>query len=114
LCSEIPEIDKLLAEFEAVAKQLNEVLDDLKWRKPDVEDEERKLAKLMRQAKKDPGVNVASHAVVVRVLRGVLDDKIAEAERLEKRLVELKEQITVLEKEAEREKGKSESGEEAA
>lgn len=87
------ESDALLIEFEAVAKALDEVLKDIEWRKPDVEGEEATLKDLRAKAKKDPNVDVASQAIVVRVLRGVLDDKIAEADRLEKRLNEIKEQV---------------------
>jgi len=78
-----------VTEVEAVAAALDAVLKDLEWRKPDVEEEEAKLADLERAAKKDPGVDVASQAIVVRVLRGVLEDKIAEAHRLSDRLEDL-------------------------
>jgi len=93
LCSENVEIDTLVMEFQAVAKQLDEVLKDLEWRKPDVEREEALLRKLRAAAKEDPGVDVASQAIVVRVGRAILNDKIAEAERLEKRMLELQAQL---------------------
>jgi len=89
LCSEDLEMEGLLKEFQDVTQKLDEVLKDLEWRKPDVEAEEAKLKYLLNRAKKDPGVDVATQAVVVRVLRGVLNDKIAEADRLEKRMNEL-------------------------
>jgi len=41
----------------------------------------------------NPNVDVASQAIVVRVLRSVLDDKIAEAQRLEQRMLQLKAQL---------------------
>ena len=94
-----------MEEFNAVTKQLDEVLKDLEWRKPDVEEEEAKLSYLRKLAKEDPDVDVASQAIAVRVLRGVLDDKIAEAERLEQRMLELKAQIEAAEREIPR-KGK--------
>jgi len=93
LCNGIPDKKKLLDELDAVLQQLDEVLKDLEWRKPDVEEEEAKLSYLRKLAKEDPDVDVASQAIAVRVLRGVLDDKIAEAERLEKRMLELKARI---------------------
>jgi len=93
LCGEVVDLEKLMEQFNAVCRQLDEVLKDLEWRKPDVEGEEATLRDLMARAKKDPGVDVASQVIVVRVLRSVLDDKIAEAERLEKRMLELKDQI---------------------
>jgi len=93
LCSENVEIDTLLAEFEAVTQQLDEVLKDLEWRKPDVEAEEAKLKQLIELEKKGGCHDVVSQAIVVRVLRGVLNDKIAEAERLEKRMNELEKEI---------------------
>jgi len=93
LCNGIVDFEKLMEEFNAVTKQLDEVLKDLEWRKPDVEEEEAKLSYLRKLAKEDPDVDVASQAIAVRVLRGVLDDKIAEAERLEQRMLELKAQI---------------------
>jgi len=105
LCNGIVDFEKLMEEFNAVAKQLDEVLKDLEWRKPDVEAEEAKLADLVKAAKHNPNVDVASQAIAVRVLRGVLDDKIAEAERLEKRMLELKAQIEAVEREIPR-KGK--------
>ena len=85
--------DELLAEFQAVAKELAAVLKDLEWRKPDVEEEEALLRKLRKAQKKDPNVDVASQAIVVRVLREVLDDKIALADKLEKRMLALKGQL---------------------
>jgi len=93
LCAANPKLDELMTEFDAVCRQLDEVLKDLEWRKPDVEGEEATLRNLQARAKKDPGVDVASQAIVVRVLRSVLDDKIAEAERLEQRMLQLKAQI---------------------
>jgi len=83
----------MITEFQGLVQQFDEVLKDLEWRKPDVEAEEAKLRDLMARARKDPMVDAASQAIVVRVLRGVLDDKIAEAERLEARITELEKQI---------------------
>jgi len=111
LCAASEKLAELTEEFEAVAKELNLVLDDLKWRKPDVEGEELKLRKLRRQAKQDPGVDVASQQIVVRVLRAVLDDKIALADGLEKRMILLRDQIKALEKETLEEREVGESGE---
>jgi len=105
LCNGIPDKKKLLDELDAVLQQLDEVLKDLEWRKPDVEEEEAKLSYLRKLAKEDPDVDVASQAIAVRVLRGVLDDKIAEAERLEQRMLELKAKIEAVEREIPR-KGK--------
>lgn len=111
MCSEVVDPDELLTEFQDVAKQLNEVLEDLKWRKPDVEEEEAKLRDLRKAAKKDSGVDVASQAVAVRVLRAVLDDKIALANKLEKRMNKLKAQLEKAEvAAAEKEEGET-SGE---
>jgi len=87
------EYNALMAEFESVCAQLDEVLKDLEWRKPDVEAEEAKLEALREQAKTDPDVDVGTQVVVVRVLRGVLDDKIAEADRLEKRMQEIQAEL---------------------
>jgi len=93
LCSQGPEEDPLVTEFEAVAAALDAVLKDLDWRKPDVEEEEAKLAELRKAAKENPGVDVASQEIVVRVLLGVLEDKMAEANRLSDRLEDLKDAI---------------------
>ena len=91
--NENPEVDTLLSEFQAVTQQLDEVLKDLEWRKPDVEHEEATLKALRKKALKDPGVDVASQAIVVRVGRAILNDKIAEAKRLEKHMKELQAQL---------------------
>jgi len=111
LCAASEKLAELMVEFEAVAKELDEVLEDLKWRKPDVEAEELKLRKLRRQAKNDPMVNVAVQAETVRVLRAILDDKIALADALEKRMILLRDQIKALKKEAAEEREVGESGE---
>jgi len=111
LCNGIVEIDKLEAEFQDVAKELEDVLKDLEWRKPDVEAEEAKLKELRAQAKTNPNVDVATHATVVRVLRAVLNDKIKEADRLEKRMLELKAQIEKAEAAAAAPEEGEESGE---
>jgi len=87
----------LVMEFQAVAKELEEILKDLKWRKPDVEEEEAKLRELRKEAKTNPAVNVGIQAEIVRVLRSILNDKIKEADRLEKRMLELQAQIEKLE-----------------
>ena len=108
MCSETVEIDTLLIEFQAVTQQLDEVLKDLEWRKPDVEREEKTLRALRKKALKDPGVDVASQAIVVRVGRAILDDKIAEANRLEKRMKEIQAQL----EKAEAAEEKPEEGEE--
>ena len=106
--NENPEIDTLLTEFQAVTQQLDLVLKDIEWRKPDVEREEKTLRALRKKALKDPGVDVASQAIVVRVGRAILDDKIAEANRLEKRMKEIQAQL----EKAEAAKEKPEEGEE--
>lgn len=97
MCSETPDPAAILDEFQTVAKQLEAVLKDIEWRKPDVEAEEAKLRDLIERAKTDPMVDAASQAIVVRVLRGVLNDKIAEVDRLEKRMLDLKGQLEALE-----------------
>ena len=97
--NEDAKLEALIEEFRAVANALKEVLEDLEWRKPDVEAEEGKLAQLIEQAKTDPLVDVASQAIVVRVLREVLDDKLAEAEALEQKMLILRDQIDALQKE---------------
>ena len=106
------EIDTLLTEFQDVAQQLDVVLKDLEWRKPDVEHEEKKLRDLRKKALKDPGVDVASQAIVVRVGREILDDKIAEAHKLEKRMKELQAQLEKAEAAEEKPGGGEEAGEE--
>ena len=106
--NEISEIDKLMTEFQAVTQQLDLVLKDIEWRKPDVEREEVELKALKKTALKYPGVDVASQAIVVRVGRSILNDKIAEAKRLEKRMLELQAQL----EKAEAAKEKPEEGEE--
>ena len=111
MSSRIETQNKLLEEFEAVTKELDEVLKDLEWRKPDVENEEAKLAELKIQAKKDPGVDVASQAIIVRVLRDVLDDKIQLAEALEQRMLILRDQLEALESEEAVPEGMTKRGE---
>lgn len=101
----IVDYNKLLEELDQVLKALDEVLKDLEWRKPDVEAEEATLRDLQARAKKDPGVDVASQAIAVRVLREVLDDKIQLAEALEQRMLVLRDQIAAVE-EAAPKKGK--------
>ena len=100
MSNEIVNMDELLEEFRAVAAQLDEVLKDLEWRKPDVEGEEKKLKALRKAALKDKGVDVASQAIVVRVGRSILNDKIKEAHALEKRMLQLKAQLEKAEEEA--------------
>lgn len=108
-------MDELMAEFQTVAAQLDEVLKDLEWRKPDVEGEEAKLKALKKAVLKDPNVDVASQAIVVRVGRSILNDKLAEADRLEKRMLELKAQLEKAEAAVEKPGGgeKAEGGTEA-
>ena len=106
--NEISEIDSLMSEFQAVTQQLDLVLKDIEWRKPDVEREEKTLRALKKAATKDPGVDVASQAIVVRVGRSILNDKIKEANRLEKRMKELQAEL----EKAEAAKEKPEEGEE--
>ena len=103
-----PEIDALMSEFQAVTQQLDMVLKDIEWRQPDVKREEAELRALKRAALKDPGVDVASQAIVVRVGQSILNDKIAEAKDLEKRMLSLKDQL----EKAEAAKEKPEEGEE--
>ena len=93
LCSETVETDTLLTEFQDVAQQLDEILKDLEWRKPDVEREEALLRDLRKKAMKDPGVDVASQAIVVRVGRAILNDRIKLAKDLEKRMLEIQAQL---------------------
>ena len=109
MCSETVEIDTLLTEFQDVTRQLDEVLKDLEWRKPDVEREEKLLKALRKKALKDPGVDVASQAIVVRVARAILDDKIADANRLEKLMKQIQTELEM----AQAAKEKPEGGEKA-
>ena len=109
MSNEISEIDTLMSEFQAVAQKLDEVLKDLEWRKPDVEAEEKKLRELKRAALKDPGVDVASQAIVVRVGRSILNDKIKEAKRLEKHMIGIQAKLAAAEQAA----AKPEEGKEA-
>ena len=112
MSNEIVDMDELLEAFRAVTVQLDEVLKDLEWRKPDVEGEEKKLKALKRAALKDPGVDVASQAIVVRVGRSILNDKIAEAKKLEKRMLELKVQLEKAQAAEEKPGGGETAGEE--
>lgn len=112
MCSDIPEVDKLTLEFQDVALQLDAVLKDLEWRKPDVEGEEAKLRQLRKKALKDPSVDVASQAIVVRVGRSILDDKIAEANRLEKRMKEIQAQLEKAEAAVQKGEGGEKAGSE--
>ena len=104
------EIDALLTEFQTITQELDEVLKDLEWRKPDVEHEEATLKALRKKALKDPDVDVASQAIVVRVGRSILNDKIKEANRLEKRMKELQAQIEALEEPSKEKPGGEEHG----
>ena len=112
MSNEIVNMDELLEEFRAVAAALDEVLKDLEWRKPDVEHEEKKLKALKRAALKDPNVDVASQAIVVRVGRSILNDKIKEAHALEKRMLQLKAQLEKAQAAVEKPGGGEEAGEE--
>lgn len=109
--SENPEIDKLMVEFHVVTRQLDEVLNDIEWRKPDVEHEEATLKTLRKKALKDPDVDVYSQAVVVRVGRSILNDKIKEANVLEKRMKEIQAELEKLEAAEKEEKEGAPSGE---
>jgi chromosome segregation ATPase len=99
LSNEKTEYNRLMEEFESTLKAFKEVLEDLEWRKPDVEAEEAKLKQLMDQARTDPGVDVASQRIVVRVLRDILDEKLRLADALENRITILRGQLEALEKE---------------
>jgi uncharacterized coiled-coil protein SlyX len=99
LSDEKTEYDRLMEEFQATLKAFKEVLEDLEWRKPDVEGEELKLKQLMDQAKMDPGVDVASQRIVVRVLRDILDEKLRLADALENRITILRGQLEALSQE---------------
>ena len=110
MCSETVDVDALLTEFQDVTRQLDEVLKDLEWRKPDVEAEEAKLRALRKKALKDPEVDVASQAIVVRVGRSILNDKIKKANRLEKRMKELQAQIEAFEEPSKEKPGGEEHG----
>ena len=112
MCSETVEIDTLLSEFQTVTQDLNEILKDLEWRKPDVEAEEKKLRDLRKKAMKDPGVDVASQAIVVRVGRAILDDKIAEANKLEKHMKDLQAQLEKIQAAEEKPEGGEKAGSE--
>ena len=108
--SETVEIDALLTEFQIITQELDEILKDLEWRKPDVEHEEATLKALRKKALKDPDVDVASQAIVVRVGRSILNDKIKEANRLEKRMKELQTQIEAFEEPSKEKPGGEEHG----
>jgi hypothetical protein len=92
LCSENVEAPEGNEELQKLKQQYIEVLHDLEWRIPDVAQEEETLKGLMAKAKDDPMVDVATQATIVRVLKGVLEDKIALKEALEKRIKQLEAQ----------------------
>lgn len=113
MSNENVDMDALLAEFQVVCRDLDEVLKDLEWRKPDVIGEEAKLKQLRKAALKDPDVDVASQAIVCRVARAILNDKIAEANRLEKRMLELKAQLEKAEATVDKPEGGEQAGSES-
>jgi len=101
--SEIP-TEELVKDFEMLAKELDEVLEDIKWRKPDLEDEEKKLDELKRKQEEGEDVDTYSQQIVVRVQRDILKDKIKQAETLEEAMNRIKRELERREGERKRKK----------
>jgi hypothetical protein len=107
LCSEKIEVPTTMEELERLKKQLAELERDLEWRIPDVQGEEAKLQELLTLAKDDPMVDVATQATIVRVLKGVLEDKMALKESLEKRIKQFEAELGAAAPRAKAKKGKA-------
>jgi len=103
MSSEKSEIGTLIKRFEDVTKRLEEVLEDIEWRKADVAHEEAKLKELLKQREKGELVDTYSQSEVVRIGKEILADRIAEAERLEKEMLDIKGRLEKLTGEKEKE-----------
>ena len=87
--------------YELGAAKLNEILDDIKWRKSDLADEEKSL-ELMKD--RDPPLSnddIESQEIVVRTQRKVLENEIKEAEELDAEMERVKAEIERLSKQEE-------------
>jgi len=90
--SDIP-TEELLRDFKEISARLDEVLEDLKWRKPDVEAEERKLKALQEKKAAGECVETRPQEIILRVAKAVLQDKIREAEKLEAAMTVIEEEL---------------------
>lgn len=101
-------VEKLTRMYELGAKKLNELLDELKWRKLDVADEEKELTSMKEADPPASSDDIESQEIVVRSGRMVLENEIKEAEELDAELERVKAEI---EKISEAEAKRPEKGE---
>ena len=91
-------LEKLTRLYEAGAKKLNELLDDLKWRKEDVAAEEKTLKAMQDGHEECPADHFEAQEIVVRSARKVLENEVKEAEELDAELERVKAEISRLSK----------------
>ena len=102
-------LEKLTRLYEAGAKKLNALLDDLKWRKEDVAAEEATLKRMQDGHEECPADHFEAQEIVVRSARKVLDNEIKEAEELDAELERVKAEIERLSKAEVKEEKRGES-----
>ena len=96
--------------YEAGAKKLNALLDDLKWRKEDVAAEEATLKRMQDGHEECPADHFEAQEIVVRSARKVLDNEIKEAEELDAELERVKAEIEKLSKQEVEKHAEEEAG----
>ena len=85
-----------IEEFNRIATELDELLRDLEWRRPDVAQERQELERLRRSKEEAAKEAYGAQKVVVQVLGAVLRDKERRARELLKRYNKLKAEIEKL------------------
>jgi flagellar motility protein MotE (MotC chaperone) len=96
MANENPEVLKLLQEFEQLTREIDELLEDLKWRRPDWEEEMRRFQEAME--KRDPeGMGyVASMQPFIQIWTAILEEKEAQLREKAKRWEELRKKVVEL------------------
>jgi len=89
-------VDELVKKFEEITSRLDEVLKDIEWRKPDLAEEELRLQQLLNRRKRGELVDTYAQSEVVRIQREILQDRINEANVLEKQMLAVKAELDAL------------------
>jgi len=96
MANENPELTSLLQEFEKLTKEIDELLNDLAWRRPDWEEEIRKFQEAMERRDPEGMGYVASMQPFIQIWTAILEEKEKELREKAKRWEELRKKVVEL------------------
>jgi len=87
------ELEALVDEFSRLTREISELLDDLRWRRPDVQEEIQRFEEAKRSGTPEGMGYVASMQTFIQIWTKILEEKEAELHKKARRWEELRRRI---------------------